>query len=223
MNLSSYEEIMIKKLFLLFLIVLLSGCYSTSNLNLKNIPETPYDNRLVIAVIDFQNKSGDPDNDKLMKGISGTMLSELQNSKHFRLIERQKLKSILEELSLSLTGLINPDKAKKIGKLLGVDALLFGSLSSVKYAKNKQTVFIAWTEGQKVEISLDARLVNVKTGEILAASKSSSYVKQRNWVAFWFARIGQKTNKSSILQTGIDLNCKQLANDIANRAPVKSS
>ena len=213
---------MIKKLFLFFLIVLLSGCYSISKLNLKNIPETPYDKRLVIAVVDFQNKSGDPDNDKLMKGISGTILSELQNSKHFRLIERQKLKSILDELSLSLTGLINPDKAKKIGKLLGVDALLFGNLSSVKYSKNKQTVFIAWTEGHKVEVSLDARLVNVKTGEILAASKSSSYVKQRNWVAFWFARLGQKIDKSSILQTGIDLNCKQLANDIANRAPVKS-
>ncbi|MCJ7616023.1 MAG: hypothetical protein MUO43_05750 [Desulfobacterales bacterium] len=56
----------------------------------------------------------------------------------------------------------------------------------------------------------------------MAASKSSSYVKQRNWVTFWFARLWQKIDKSSILQTGIDLNCKQLVNDIANRAPVKS-
>ncbi len=70
---------------------------------------------------------------------------------------------------------------------------------------------------------MDARLVNIGTGEVLAASKTSSSVKQRNWVAFWFARLGKKTDKDAIVQTGIDVDIKQLANDIADKAPLRKA
>jgi len=213
---------MIKRSLFLIFCIFMSSCYSTSSLKLKTPADTPYDHRFVIAVVDFQNKSGEPDNDKLMEGITGTIISELQDTKRFRLIERQRLKSILSELKLSSGGLVDPDNAKEIGNLLGVDALLFGNLSAVKYSKNKQTIFIAWTEGQRVDVDLDIRLVSVETGEVLAASKASSFVKQRNWIAFWFAKLGEDMDKNSIIQTGIDLNCRQLANDLANKAPSKS-
>ncbi|HIJ58009.1 MAG TPA: hypothetical protein HPQ03_18075 [Deltaproteobacteria bacterium] len=213
---------MSKKSFFLIFCIFLSSCYSTSTLNLQTPVDTPYDHRHVIAVVDFQNKSGEPDNDKLIEGITGTIISELQGTKQFRLIERQRLKSILAELKLNSGGLVDAENAKEIGNLLGVEALLFGNLSAVKYSRNKQTIFIAWTEGQRVDVDLDARLVSVETGEVLAASKASSFVKQRNWVAFWFAKLGEDMDKNSIIQTGIDLNCKQLANDLADKTPSKS-
>lgn len=200
-------------------IFLLGSCYTVSKTNLKTLPEIPFADRPVIAVIDFRNKTGNPGYDNLMEGITGSMISELQSTKHFRIIERERLNAILDELKLNLGGLVNPDKAKEVGKILGVDALLFGNLSSVKYSKNKQTIFIAWTEEQKVEVDMDARLVNIETGEVLAASKAPSFVKQRNWVAFWFARLGKKTDKNAIIQTGIDQDIRQLANDIADKTP----
>ncbi len=213
---------MIKKFTILILAVIISGCYSVSKLTLNDVNEIPFDDRLIIGVVDFRNSTGNSDYDNLVKGITGTMISELQNTGHFRVIERERMNSIVAELNLSLSGLADPENAKKLGKMLGVDALLIGNLSSVKYSKNKQTIFIAWTEGQKVEVETDARLVNVETGEILAASSASAYIKQRNWVAFWFARLGRKTDKEAIVQTGITMNCRKLANDIAYKAPKKS-
>ncbi len=203
------------------LLLIFISCGTVSKTNMKPLREVPFNQRPVIAVIDFQNKTGDTGYNNLMENITGSMISELQGTGHFRIIERERLNALLGEMKLSLSGLVNPDKAKEVGKVLGVDALLFGNLSSVQYSKNKQSIFIAWTEGQKVEINMDARLVNVETGEVLAASKASSSVKQRNWVLFWFARLGAKTDKGAIIQSGIDLDLKQLANGIADKTPLR--
>jgi hypothetical protein len=35
-------------------------------------------------------------------------------------------------------------------------------------------------------------------------------------------KLGEDMDKNSIIQTGIDLNCRQLANDLADRTPSKS-
>jgi len=51
----------------------------------------------------------------------------------------------------------------------------------------------------------------VENGEIISSAKAASYVKQRTWVAFWFARLGRVIERNSIVQTGIELCMKDLA------------
>ena len=194
----------------------LSGCYSTSSIVKRSIIPVQEDKRLRIAVVDFENKSGDTSTNSLMGSVSGTLIDELQKTKSFRIIERQRLETILSELKLHMSGLIDAKNAKQVGKQLGVDAFIFGNLSSVKYATDKSTIFIMWTESQKTDVALDARIVNVETGEVLATAKASSYVNQRKWVAFGFAKLGKTLEKNSIIQTGIDLSCRQLAIDLAS-------
>ncbi len=142
-----------------FFVLLVGSCSTVPKPALKPLSETAFTDRPVIAVVDFRNKTGDPGYDNLMKGITGSMISELQGTKHFRIIERERLHAILDELKLNLGGLVNPDNAREVGKILGVDALLFGNLSSVKYSKNKQTIFIAWTEGQNVDVAQEKSLL----------------------------------------------------------------
>jgi len=211
-----------KTLVILLTVIIITGCYSVSKAVTKNLKEVPFNERLTVGVVGFKNKTGDPEYDDLVGNITGTLINELQNSGHFRVIERERMKAILKELKFGLGGFVDKEKTKELGRMLGVDALVIGNLSSVKYSRNKQTLLIAWTEGQKVVVDVDARLVNVETGEILASSKASTSIKQRNWVAFWFARLGRKTDKKSIIQTGIDEDCKILANDLAYKAPMKS-
>lgn len=194
-----------------------AGCYSTSSVVKKPIGSLADEKRPKIALVDFENKSGDPANDVLMASISGTMISELQKTGTFRIIERQRLETILSELKLNMSGMVEPKNVKRVGQQLGVDAFVFGNLSSVKYETSKSTIYIMWTEGQKTDIVLDARIVNVETGEVVASDKTSSYVKQRKWVAFGFAKLGKTIEKNSIIQTGIDLSCRQLALDLASQ------
>jgi len=196
-------------------VTVLAGCYSASKVVLKDSAPVPEDKRLKVAVVDFTNQSDEPAYDALMAGITANFLNEFQKTASCRLIERKHMETVLAELKLNMSGLMEPENAKQIGKQMGVDAFIFGSLSSVKYSKNKQTILIMWTEGQKTDVALDARLVNVETGEIVAASKANAYVKQRNWTAFWFAKIGKISGKNSIVQEGTDLACRQLANDLS--------
>jgi len=196
---------------------LLAGCFSVSRIAVKKLPDIPREKQILIAVVDFENKTGEPENQVLTEGIYGKIADELTETRRFRLIERKRLESVLEEMNLQMTGLVEPSKAKEAAGLLGIDALLFGELSTVKYEKNKQTIFVLWTEGQKTEITLNARLVDVKTGEILATTQAASFVKQRNWVAFWFARLGRKMEKASVLETGIELASRKAAQDLAEK------
>jgi len=194
--------------------IVLSGCMSATKLSTRNLPEIQPEKRKLVAIVDFQNKTSDSAYDSMISGITGNIINELQKTKSVRIIERQRLTTILDELKLNVSDLVDSNKAKEAGKLLGVDAFLFGNLSSIKYSHNKQTILVMWTEAEVVEVSLDARLVDTVTGEILATSKSNVFVKQRNWVAFWFARLGNKIDKNSVVQTGIELSIKQLVNEL---------
>jgi curli biogenesis system outer membrane secretion channel CsgG len=209
---------MVKRIAALALFLLV-GCSSMSRFENVALADRPYDDRLTIAIVDFQNRSGDAGYDAVMAGMTGAFINDLNETKQFRLIERERLSSVIDELSLSVSGLTDPETAREVGKVLGVDALLFANLSSVTYSTNKQTIFIAWTEGQKTEVTLDARLVRTETGEILATGQSSAFVKSRNWVAFGFARLGRKTDRVSTIQQALEIARRQLAWTIAGDAP----
>lgn len=72
-------------------------------------------------------------------------------------VERDRLDPVKRELTLGLTGLLDEDTTKRIGRILGVDALVYGSLSD-----RKKTVW-----------DVHAWLVAVETGEILGATTAS--------------------------------------------------
>ena len=83
--------------------------------------------------------------------LSENIISALsKETKKVKLFERKRLDLILGENSLSLSGLINADQAKRIGELAPVDAVLSGTFT--KLANN---------------IEINSRVVDVVTGEIL--------------------------------------------------------
>lgn len=48
----------------------------------------------------------------------------------YQVIERTRLESVMAEQKLSLTGMLNPGTAKGVGKILGVDAVMVGQVTS---------------------------------------------------------------------------------------------
>lgn len=147
--------------------------FSCSRKTAKSDETLPYEKRLLVAVGDIQNKSGIKDFNSLMEGTTGNLIYEMHKTRCFRLVERERLKNLLEENKLGMTGLVDPKNTKQIGKLLGVDAILFVNLASVTYYKDKQNILIEQSESHTYEVTLDSRLVTVETGEILAAAKST--------------------------------------------------
>ena len=120
-----------------------------------------------IAVLPFE--SGNP-------YISGTSLSDcfvvriLQQIPGLQVIERKDLMKILQEQKLTLSGIIRPDKFGKLGMILGVDAVLVGSVETLEVIQS--------VEGS---IAVTVKLVDVSTGRILWADRQK--ISHTSWSA----------------------------------------
>jgi len=106
--------------------------------------------RKTIAVVDFEVIRGNR-KEAARVTLEG-LTSALIDSGHFEVVERAKLKVLLEELELSMTGLMSESSSSKKGNLKLADLILTGTMAEMKEM---------W--------DINLRLVNVGTGRALAA------------------------------------------------------
>ena len=97
----------------------------------------------------------------------------------YSVIERSALDRILREQNFSNSDRANPTSAARIGKLLGVDAIIVGSITQFGNETKQTGLGGAAATGQlrrrrllaqeeKAVVGLTARIVDIDTGEILA-------------------------------------------------------
>jgi len=108
-----------------------------------------------LAIIEFSDL-GDNVND-LGRYLAEKLISELfkLNSNGFSIIERRQLAKVLREQKLSTSGLIDAKAMQKVGNLLGVDAIVTGSITDL---------------GNIIEIN--ARVISVETGDVIGSASS---------------------------------------------------
>jgi TolB-like protein len=81
-----------------------------------------------IAVVDFTDLQGNVT--ELGRFLAEEFSASLSESgKGFEVVDRTHLKSLLKEHQLSLTGLIDPKTARKLGEIAGVQGLITGTLT----------------------------------------------------------------------------------------------
>jgi TolB-like protein len=82
-----------------------------------------------VAVVDFTDLQGNVTElgRYLAEELSGALVNDARG---FRVIDRAHLKAILQEHKLAATGLIDPETARQLGKIAGVDTLVTGTITS---------------------------------------------------------------------------------------------
>jgi curli biogenesis system outer membrane secretion channel CsgG len=117
------------------------------------------------------------------KGISDLLVKYLVKDGSYSVIERKAMDKILAEQNFSNSDRANPNSAAKIGKLLGVDAIIVGSIT--QFGNDTKNTGVGGGGGgfggfglggfkhskSKAIVALDARIVDIDTGEILAVSE----------------------------------------------------
>ena len=95
---------------------------------------------------------------------------------------RKKLDTILAEQNFSNSDRANPSSAAKIGKVLGINAMVVGSITQFGTEDKSLNLggiggrFGGWGAGNvgtkkgKASVAIDARIINVDTGEIVATA-----------------------------------------------------
>ena len=110
------------------------------------------------------------------------ILQRLFESHKMDIMDRTMFEAQLAEENLNITGLIHHDTAQKIGKILGVDYIIYGNVNDVTLSEVGTQVGIGGVTICTVKSHIIARIMNVETGEIISAAKGegkskSSFVK----------------------------------------------
>ena len=79
-----------------------------------------------IAIMDFGNTTGDKKLTKWGKEYVEHLTLELSRDNRFRLVERKEIEKVFEEINLNLSGYVDPEKAIRIGKILGAQIMVLG-------------------------------------------------------------------------------------------------
>jgi len=111
------------------------------------------DQRPTVAVLpSFDNSSllNHADYESLGKGIADVLITELAANPTIRVVERDRIQSLIEEQNLGASGRVDKETAAKIGRILGAQHVILGG-------------FIIDKQGT---MRLDARAVNVETSAI---------------------------------------------------------
>jgi len=108
----------------------------------KRIAVVPYD---VMAYRGFGATGGKNGGETLADMYSSELLKI-----GYDVIERTRLTAVINELQLQMTGLVNPATSSKVGNILGVQAMVFGTAAGKPGA---------WT--------CTSRLVDVETGSLI--------------------------------------------------------
>lgn len=128
-----------------------------------------------VAVIEFKDKTQHYSWYHAGQAAQDMLVTELVKSGKYRVIEREQLAAIMQEKGLSLSGDIDPKTAVKAGKLLGVEYLVTGALTELGVADRGARVPGLFgmpsvkVGSQKMDASIDARMINTTTGEIVWA------------------------------------------------------
>jgi TolB-like protein len=106
-----------------------------------------------IAILPFRELDGKPT--VLGTYVSEELVTDLFMIGGLDIVERTMLDRVLGEIKLGQTGVIDPETAKKVGKVTGVDAIVTGSITDLQSY-----------------VALNCRLIDAQTGRIFSAAQT---------------------------------------------------
>lgn len=141
--------------------------------------------RKSIAVFDFSSPSTEKDAGKI---AANKLIAYLHKnaSADLRIIERENLQSILKEMQLSQTGLVDIKTAQSVGKMRGIDTFIMGDVLhfSTKYTDNPGTnqvkVLVSEEEIHNPEFS-DWLMINPRPSEEELKNAPPRRIKRPNY------------------------------------------
>ena len=126
------------------------------------------------------------------KGISDLIVENLVRGGTYSVIERKAIEKILVEQNFSNSDRANPASAAQIGKILGLDAIIVGTITQFG-GETKETkvggvggglgrfgLGGVGTKKSKAIVTVDARIIDIDTAEILAVADGKGESKRES-------------------------------------------
>lgn len=185
-----------------------------------------------VAIMDFDYATVKQESDALFgqsvdigKGMADLLVKHLVQDGTYSVIERKQLDKILAEQNFSNSERADPASAARIGKILGVDAIIVGSITQFGAETKKTKIGGAGgnfhgfglggvgRKNTKAIVTVDARVVDVDTAEILVASDGKGESARSST-----SLLGAGSNWHGFGAGNIDLSSSNFENTIIGEA-----
>ncbi len=108
----------------------------------------------VVAVLYFDNNTGDARYNVLQKGLADMLVTDLSGVSSLEVVEREKLEQVVGELDRQNSRYFDPKTAQKIGRLIGARYAVTGAFAAIA-----------------PRMRIDIRLIEVATARVVMADK----------------------------------------------------
>ena len=167
-----------------------------------------------IGVVEFENKSAYGQG-RLGGAASDILVTELVKSGKFIVVERDRLNKIMEEQKFQAQGMADPMTVAKIGQVMGLEAIVVGSVSQFGVKKQGADYLITQSKRQVAEVTVDIRLVDVQSGQVILADSGKGQAKSTKAS---FLGMGTKGGYDETLEgEALRASLSQFINNIASQ------
>uniref|UniRef100_A0A7C4EJH8 Curli production assembly/transport component CsgG n=1 Tax=Thermodesulfovibrio aggregans TaxID=86166 RepID=A0A7C4EJH8_9BACT len=169
------------EIFILSFLIILFSVLSYAEAGVKKIAVLDFDDASITAQLQAKNpiyilmalKGQQIQNEKgkIGRAITDMLITEFVKDGTFKVVERNQLEKILNEQKLSLSGVVDPAEAAKLGKILGVSAVVIGSVTQFSVEEKNVGILGVGVRTNTAKVAVNARLIDTSTAEIISAAE----------------------------------------------------
>lgn len=156
---------------------------------------------------------------KVGQNVSNLLVTELVKDGTFRVVERSQLQNILKEQKLADSGALDPSDAAKAGKVLGVNAVVMGSVTQFTVDSQKHGMFGIGVTTNTAKVSLTARLIDASTGEVIFVAEGSGEEENSGVSVGDIYKSSNQNFQNSLLGTATQKALVGILDQIKDQAP----
>ncbi len=214
------KVVTVKSLMAFFAIIMVSGINSlgyseimssskvtsSTPLSIEQAQTQAYGSKPTLAVMEFENKTGQHydgtffgrGRDTFGSGLKEQLVTALSQTNAFILVERQAIKDVIGEQDFGASGRVKGNTASEIGEIEGANFLIYGAITEFEGGQAganagvggwKSKMFGAVVGAFKQDhVAIDLRIVDSRTGRILNATSVEG--KSRDFAAGFGGRYG---------------------------------
>jgi len=126
---------------------MLGGCIVPPSVEIKVLKPAEMDigHIKTIGISSFRGQGGD--------AVTNRLTAKLFEGRYFTILERQRIDALINEMGLAEIGIVDPSEAARLGKALGAEAIVFGSVDGyvVEDSRGREKVTKRRPTGRKVK------------------------------------------------------------------------
>lgn len=135
--------------------------------------------RLVMHLLERERGIGDISKGLFSGTEEGRTFQDGAFCNVYNVVERSRLESVLSELRFNASGLVNDTQAAEIGRILGVDCIVTGNVTTSRHEDRFQEEWTSKDKGKRkvnclrrnVDFIARLRVVSTETGQILGSTE----------------------------------------------------